>query len=369
MIQAPNLQYIPAQQMTQPAYIPQGAVNNMQYNTTPGVIYNYPTASSYYPQSYCQGRSQYNGVNIEIINPQGQGAIPGLMPAQYMPMQQPVQMPAYSYPIMPQQMPAQMPAQVPVQMPAAPVQQPAPQVITPAQIPAQPAVAPAQVPAPQVQPIQQQPAPQAAAPVVEQAEPVDPSQTPAAFAGRLKTADLDAQKTAIEQVAEALKYNDKLAPSLLDTQIFDALVDIIDKDTTSLEGPTPEVIELRQKPESELSAADKEKAKTPSPLEKAVINKQYALYTIAYLQERLNNELVKRGGNALELKDLPEIDKVVDTVKLNPTPVLRSAGLAALAHIARPEYKEDLTTIFELAKADEDPQVQEAANKALNMLK
>ena len=367
MIQAPNSQYIPAQQMVQPAYIPQGATNNVQYNQTPGVIYNYPTASSYYPQSYCQGRSQYNGVNIEIINPQGQGAIPGVMPAQYMPVQQPVQMPAYTYPVMPQQIPVQQPAmQIPVQQP---VMQPAQQPVVQAMEQPVQQAAPVQVPAPQIQPVQQQPIPQAAAPVVEQAEPVDPSQTPAAFAGRLKTSDLDAQKAAIEQVAEALKYNDKLAPSLLDTQIFDALVDIVDKDTTSLEGPTPEVIELRQKPENELSEADKEKAKTPSPLEKAVINKQYALYTIAYLQERLNNELVKRGGKALELKDLPQIDKVVDTVKSNPTPVLRSAGLAALAHIARPEYKEDLTTIFELAKADEDPQVQEAANKALNMLK
>ncbi len=363
MIQAPNLQYIPAQQTAQQAYMPQAANNAVQYNQTPGVIYNYPTASSYLPQTYYpQSTPQYNGVNIEIHNPQGQAGMPNTMPAQYMPVQQtmPYMMPQ---PIM--QQPIQQPA---MQQPA--IQQPAMQPAAVQNIPAEPITGQTQaVPAPQVQPAAQQGTAQAAAPVIDTPQTVDPNMTPAAFAGRLKTDDVDAQKAAIEEIAEAVKYNDQLAPSLLDTQVFDALIDIVNKDTSALEGPTPEVIELRQKPESELTPEQKELAKTPSPQEKAEINKQYAIYTMAYLQERLNNELEKRGGSALELKDLPGIDKIVDTVKSNPNPLLRVCAIAALSHIAKPQYNEDLKTILELAKKDEDPNVQEAANKALGLLK
>ena len=86
------------------------------------------------------------------------------------------------------------------------------------------------------------------------------------------------------------------------------------------------------------------------------------------MQERLNNELEKRNNSALELKDLPCIENVITTVKENQNPMLRIGALAALSHIARPEYKADLTTIFELAKSDEDTRVQEAATKAIESL-
>lgn len=372
MIQAPNTQYIPVQQPIQTNYPQQGANNAVQYNQTqtPGVIYNYPAANYYTPaQPYCTEKSQYNGVNIEILNPQGQGLAPQQamqMPAQFVPVQQPVQVPVY-----PQYPTSQAIVQAP-QMPAAPVNAPvqeipAPQIQQPAQ-----AAAPALEQPVQQQPMPQQPAaaetPQAAAPVVDQPAAPDASQTPESFAGKLKTDDLDAQKAAIEEVAEAVKNNETLGPVLLDTQIFDSLVDIVDKDTSSLQGPSPEVIELRQKPKEELSEEDKVKATTPTPLEAAEINKQYALYTISYMQERLNNELEKRNGQALPLKDLPCIEKVIDTAKSNQNPMLRIGAIAALSHIARPEYKEDLNTIFELAKSDEDTRVQEAATKAIELL-
>lgn len=355
MIQAPNLQYIPAQQMNIPAYTPQGANSPVQYyNQAPGVIYNYPMASSYLPQSCSNAQPRYNGVNIEIHNPQGQAGMPVAMPAQYMPVQQPFYPQPVYQPAMPQQPIVQQPA-VPAE-PIAPQQQqvPAPQIPAP-QIPAQPAV-PAPAPA--------------AAPVVEQpAANVAPAVNLTSFSSRLKSENVDEQRAAIEELAESFKYDNKFDSALLDTEIVDSLIGIIDKDTSSLEGPSPEVLELRQKPEAELTEAQKEQAKTPAPIEKAEVNKTYALYTLAYLQERLNNEIQKGGVNALELKDLPGIDKVVDTVKANPNPMLRVCGIAALSHIARPEYNADLKTIFELAKNDKDADVQEAAEKALSLLK
>ena len=97
-------------------------------------------------------------------------------------------------------------------------------------------------------------------------------------------------------------------------------------------------------------------------------NKQFALFTISFMQERLNNELEKLNNQTLELKDLPCIDKVVTSVKSNPNPAVRIAGISALSNIAKPQYKSDLTTIFELAKQDEDAKVQAAANNALDKL-
>jgi len=222
-------------------------------------------------------------------------------------------------------------------------------------VPPPPVIAPAKNEAPAVKP------------VVEQ--PVKPSSTvnPESFAARLRTDDADVQKNTIEDIAEKVKNSDIDGPILLDTQIFDALVDIINKDTSYLQGPTPEAVDLRLKNPDELTEQEKAKA-APSPLEKAEINKQYALYTIAYMQDRLNNELVKRRGSALELKDLPCIDTIVDTAKSNPNPMLRIGAIAALAHISKPEYKADLNTIFELAKSDEDERVRDAAVKAAENL-
>ena len=361
MIQAPQLQYMPAQQPMQTNY-QQGAYNPVQYSQNqpmPGTFYNYPTASSYLPtQTYGTDKSQYNGVNIEIINPQGQGVVPQQntcqMPAQFVPVQQPVVIPQYAVPF-----PA---SQAIVQAPQAPQVPQAVHMFNEAP----------NVPAPQItsapQTNVQSNTVNAAAPVVEQPVAQKTTVDPAAFAGKLKTTDLDAQKQAIEQIAEAVKYDTAEGPALLDTQVFDALVEVINKDTSALEAPTPEVIELRKKPQEQLTEEEKTKALTPTPLEKAEINKQYALYTISYMQERLNNELEKRNGKALELKDLPCIDQVIDAAKANPNPMIRIGALASLSHIARPEYKADLQTIFDLAKADEDTRVQEAATKAAESL-
>lgn len=369
MIQAPQTQYIPQQQMMPMGYQQQGVNQTIQYpqQQTQGYYYNYPTTSCYSQPS--TAKSQYNGVNIEIINPQGQGVAPQnacAMPAQYVPVQQtPVMMPAY-----PQFPASQAIVQAPAMPQAAPVEvAPQPQAAAPVAIP-QPQIETPAVAPQQVAPQQVAPQPQAAAPVVEQPTVAqNPAISPESFAGKLNSADLDAQTAAIEEVAEIVKNNETTAPILLDTQIFDALVGIVNKDTSALEGPSPEVIELRQKPQDQLSEADKQKASTPSPLEKAEINKQYALYTIAYMQERLNNELEKRNNQTLELKDLPCIENVVETVKSNPNPMLRISGIAALSHIAKPQYKADLTQVFELAKADEDTRVQEAATKAIENLK
>ncbi len=346
MIQAPQTQYMP-QTNTQVYNQPQGyqiPMQNVPQPQSQGVIYNYPASSSYSPvKGYGADKSQFNGVNIEILNPQGVGGVPQV--------QNPVQ---YT-------MPAQfVPVQQPIVMPQAPTAQPLPMAPADAQ----------QIPAPQIQqaPVVNQEVPPAAAPTVEPQQAPDPSVSPEAFAGKLKTNDLDAQKTAIEDLAKLVKEDETAGPLLLDTQVFDALTDIVNADTSQLEGPSQEVTELRNKPQEQLTEEEKTKALTPSELEKAEMNKQYALYTIAYMQERLNNELEKRNGTALELKDLPCIESVIDAAKSNQNPTVRTGAIAALSYIARPEYAQDLNTIFELAKSDEDERVKQEAENAIQNL-
>lgn len=475
MIQAPQMQYLPAlQQMTQNGQQP-GASSVIPYQTqTSGVIYNYPTSSCYSnPNNNSNGKSQFNGVNIEINNPQGQNNSPNAnaMPANFvqmpavttfypqgnampnafpqmpamnvnpyaMPMAPAPQMP-YAQPVvqtptfaqtgyMTQQMPAYGPvaqgtpaAQAVVNGPVIqmPVAEPAPQVVTPAvaQAPATPVapvvveaapqapvapvapvvveqqapaapVAPVVVQAqPQVQPqvqvqtqpqvqVQPQVQPQPAPAPVEVAAPVntvdvsgvDANLTPQAFAARLKTDNLDEQVKVMEEIATAVKNDEKLGPILLDTQVFEALVDIANKDTSALQGPTKEITALRNKPQNKLSAEQLALAQTATPLEKAEINKTYALYTIGFMQERLNKELEARKGMTLELKDLPCIETVVEAVKSNPNPMVRKSAISALKYIAKPQYADDLKTIFNLAKADSNKEVKEAATKALQDLK
>ena len=357
MITAPMTAYTPVSYPMMPAMnTQQGSIQQQPPQAQmPGAIYNYPTASCYtQPQT---AKSQFNGVNIEIINPTGNtAAMPTPAPAYY---SQAVQAPQVATPV-------ETPAAAPVVTPAV-TQQVSP-VVTP-QV-AAPAVQTVPVQAPQTQaatpvvPAPQIETPAAAAPVA-----ADPTINPATFAGKLQTTNLDAQKAAIEEIAELVKNDNTAGPILLDTQIFDALVGIINTDTSALAGPTPEINELRNKPADQLTAEQKQLAETPTQLEKAEMNKQYALYTIAFMQERLNNELEQRNGQALELKDLPEIETVINTLKSNPNPNLRAGAIAALSHIAKPQYSADLKTIFELAQQDENADVKAKAEKAAQALK
>ena len=381
MITAPVTAYTPVTYtpMMPAANTLQGAQQPQQQVQMPGTIYNYPTTSCYtQPQT---AKSQFNGVNIEIINPQGAAGIPNGTTQNLAPV--PYYMP-YT-PAMPMMMPQAQQTGFPTSQAIVQAPQGAtPVVTTPAVVEQTPAVATQtvapvvtpQVAAPAAAPVavEQTQAPAVPAPQIETpaaAAPVaaDPAINPATFAGKLQTTDLAAQKAAIEEVAELVKNDKTAGPILLDTQIFDALVGIINTDTSALAGPTPEINELRNKPADQLTAEQQQLATTPTPLEQAEMNKQYALYTIAFMQERLNNELEQRNGQTLELKDLPQIETVINTVKSNPNPNLRVGAIAALSHIAKPQYSADLKTIFELAQQDEDAAVKDAATKAAQALK
>lgn len=336
MIQAVNNQYPqatapqPATTVTQPI-----AVAPQQAPVQNGYYYQYPQ-TSVYPQ-----QPQANAVNINIVNPQAFAAPPSQAQPYYAPvMQQPVYAPQ-----------------------AAPV---APEAVAPAPvIPEAPKAA-------EVAPATPQAAP-AAAP--QTPEVVAPEKAPSkidvpSFAKKLHSENLEEQSNVIEEIAKTTQENPEAATAFLDTQVMEGLLSVIANDTSKLQGPSPKQLELRQKliDKQTLTPEETAEANTITPMETAERNKEYAIYTIAFLQNLLINEVQKRNNTLVDIKDLPAIEQVAQTAKGNPNPLLRASALTALTHIARPEYKPVLNPIFELAKKDDNAEVQKAATEGLKVI-
>ncbi len=351
---------------------------------------------------------RYSGVSIEIIEPQvkAPGAYP-CMPSAYGMPQQPV----YDYPLnniygggfyQPQPFMQYPPIQQPVMMPPQPpvMPQPQPQVtqLPPSVIPPvpQPQPAPVQPQVTQLPPAQPEPAPaptvinqptvvyptpQPQAPeqpqVVQQTVQQAPVQQTAPSAdlttvvSKLKSQNFDEQAKVMEDIATTMESNPAAGVQYLDTNVVNSLVDVLNQDTTKLAGPTPRQQALRQKLMGGQAITDAEKieASQLSPMEIGERNKQYALYTIAMLQDSLSKEIVKQQGVQMPINELPAIENVIETAKKCPNPMLRASALAGLSYISKPEYKDILGTIFNIAATtDEDPTVQEVAKEALNKL-
>ncbi len=339
MIQAVNNQYPqttapqPATTVAQPVAVAQQApVQN-------GYYYQYPQASVY-PQ-----QPQANAVNINIVNPQAFAAPPQ---SYYMPT---MQQPAYA----------------PQAAPVAPAAPQAPEAVAPAPvIPEAPQAAAPEAPAA---------APQAAPAAPQTPEVVAPQAAPAtvdvpSFAKKLHSEDLKVQSDTIEEIAKATQETPDAATAFLDTQIMEGLLSVIAQDTTKLEGPSPKQLELRQKliDKQTLTPEETAEASKMTPMEVAERNKEYAIYTIAFLQNLLVGEVEKKTGTKLDIKDLPAAEQITQTAKSNPNPLIRASALTALTHIARPEYKAVLTPIFEKAKEDANEEVKKAANDGLKVL-
>ena len=329
----------------------------------------------------------YNAVKIDIINPQA-GAPTAPQP-QYaqptMPYYNYPQNQVYNYPQAPQQ-----PYYMPPQMTQAP-QAPAPQAPAPAapQAPVTPppvAVAPVKTePAPQV--VQQQninvpPAvvpepvatkePAAATKPVEvvQPAPVTPQVDLNGFIAKLTNPDFEVQANAMEEIANMVKDEPQKATELLDEKVINALNNIITADSSKLEGPSAEQIAARQKLMSGQKLTDEENklANTMTPMEQAERNKSYAMFTESIMQKLYGDEVQKLTNNTVPLTELPGAVTIVDQLKDNPNPMVRASAIEALSYIQQPAYKEDLKTLFTIAKKDQDKNVQDAANTALDKL-
>ena len=344
----------------------------------------------------------YNAVKIDIHNPSVEAN--GVGQSQYNPQYAQPTMPYYSYPQSQvynyPQAPVQQPYYQPVQVPQAPVVAEAPQApvapqVAPVEVPAAPA--PVVVPAVQQQninapqtPVVPQPvvteAPVTPAPVVstpetvkteEAAKPeivapenVAPQVDLNSFIAKLSNPDFEVQASGMEEIANMVKEAPDKATELVDTKVFDALTNIINFDSSKLEGPTQEQLAAREKMMSGKDVTEQEKtlANTITPKEQAERNKSYALFTSAIMQKLYGDEVARLSNTTVPLTELPGAITVVDQLKDNPNPMVRASAIEALSYIQNPAYKNDLTTLFTVAKNDQDPGVAEAAKTALDKL-
>lgn len=368
MLQVPNL----PNQMIQPIY-PQPACPSPNYNAVKIDIHN-PSVGV--PNQYTAQYPQYVQQPQYVPQPQ------------YQPQYAPVTNPMYSYPqaqLYSYPQAVQQPYYVPQMCPPceppkpAPVNPVVPQVtpVEPQAVPVAPApVAPVIQTAPVVQTAPVEPVNPVAgvnqAPKVEVAQPanVAPQVDLNNFIARLTSPDYEIQANTMEEIANMVKDEPQKATELLDTKVIDALVNIVNTDSSKLAGPTQEQIAARQKLMSGQQISDEEKALavTITPMEQAERNKSYAMFTSAILQKLYGDEVAKLTGTTVPLTELPAAMTIVDQLKDNPNPMVRTSAIEALSYIQNPEYKKDLTTLFSIAKNDQDKGVQEAATAALEKL-
>lgn len=290
--------------------------------------------------------------------------------------------------------PPAMPYYPPVNMtPYQPPQAPAPEA---PQAPEQPA----QVPPPVIdnkpaEAPQATPAPQATQTPNVEVKPADEKGPEAlaeeAFKG-LSSADYDTQALTMESIAKKglnEATQSEVVPYVQEN-IFDKLIDIMNVDTSKLPGPTEQQVAIRNKiaendkakeeavkagqnPDTvklpnELTPQEVEEGNKLSPYEQAERNKEYAMFTTCILQKTYADELQKLSGTVPPVTELPGSKAIITTLKENPSPDMRVSAIDALRYVERPEYKDDLTTLYTIAQNDADPNVSEAATQALASL-
>ena len=324
----------------------------------------------------------YNAVKIDVHNPSvsapGVGQVAMNVPQYAQPT-----MPYYSYPQnqlysypQAQTQPYYMPVQQPV-VPQAPVAaEPAvAQTVIPQAVAPQPVIQQQNInaPAPMVsQPTAPQEAKTAEQPKVEIEQPVvmTPQIDLNSFIAKLTNPDYEVQANAMEEIANMVKDDPQKATELLDEKVVNALNNIINADSSKLAGPTQEQIAARQKlmKGEQLSDADKKLATTITPMEQAERNKSYAMFTTSIMEKLYGDEVAKLTGSTVPLTELPGAVTIVEQLKNNPNPMVRTSAIESLSYIQQPAYKQDLTTLFTIAKNDQDKNVQEAATAALAKL-
>ena len=335
----------------------------MKGNDTMMQIPNLPNPYMQVAQPQPQAQS-YNAVKIDVHNPSV--VAPGFpqvaqqpVQSQYatptMPYYQYPQAPVYQYqqaPVQPYYMPLQQPIMIPpqvIEQPVAPQVQPAlpaPEAVAPV-APVAPAtevanVAPVVVP----QPVVTKPAEEAKSepaapkadvktPEIETPVPLEPQVDLNAFISKLTNPDYDVQAAAMEEIATMVKDTPEKATELLDVKVMDTLNSIINADSSKLAGPTPEQIAARQKLMSnqQMNDAEKTLATTITPMEQAERNKSYAMFTTAILQKLYSDEVSKLTNTTVPLTELPGAVAVVEQLKNNPNPMVRTSALEALSYI------------------------------------
>ena len=178
----------------------------------------------------------------------------------------------------------------------------------------------------------------------------------------------------MEEIARISLDNPENAVPYIVREVFSSLIDITKKDTANLAAPTDEQVQARKKLISNFIVMENAKqgqgqVKLPYQLTEkdfALANELSPMEQLLSLSLNIVSKVEKQTGNIVPLTDLPGSAAIVDALRFNPNSGVKIAAIDALRHIQRPEYKEELTTLYTLAQADSNPQVSMAAERALN---
>lgn len=216
---------------------------------------------------------------------------------------------------------------------------------------------------------------------------IDVAQTVA----NLKNENYDIQALQMEEMAKTASVEPDLLKQYITTDVFSSLIDILNKDTTNLEAPSKEQIEIRDKalanlevlaiaqskgekleeteiPYPDLTPEEINTALTLTSMEQAERNKEYAMYVIAVLSRTYADDVKKISGNTVPLTDLPGMAEIVDTLRYNKNWLIRIAAIDALQICYKPEYKEETLEILKLASQDKHPQVAQIAQMTYEII-
>src|SRR5574344_158911 len=208
------------------------------------------------------------------------------------------------------------------------------------------------------------------APEIVPPTPATPQIDLNSFIARLSNKDYEVQAAAMEEIANMVKDEPQKATELLDEKVVKSLQDIIKADSSKLTGPTAQQVTARQKMLAGQKISDEETklANTITPMEQSERNKSYAMYTMSIMEKLYGEEVKKLANTTVPLTELPGAVEIVEQLKDNPNPMVRTSAIEALSYIQQPAYKEDLKTLFQIAKNDQDKNVQDAAKVALSKL-
>ncbi len=129
----------------------------------------------------------------------------------------------------------------------------------------------------------------------------------------LTSPDYEEQADAMEAMSEVTLYAPERAGELLDNKVVDTLLNIMEKDTSKLQGKEKELAER---------------------------NKEYAMFTTATLQKLYADEVKDVAKATVPVDDLIGMAGIVNQLKTNPNASIREAAVASLQwnHTERQRY-------------------------------
>ena len=206
----------------------------------------------------------------------------------------------------------------------------------------------------------------------------------------LSDENFDIQAKQMEEIARVSMEDPQKAVPYIVTEIFTELINIVKKDSSDLAPPSQRQIELREqiminelvKEQArakkqdlstielpyKLTEKDFKEASTLSSMEQAEGNKEYALYTMAILSKVYTDEVHRHTGNVVPLTDMPGVSAIVDSLRNDPNSGVKIAAIDALRYVNREEYKEEISSVLEIATKDSNPYVARNAAVAMDSL-